>query len=152
MKRIKHLLGVILAVALLCSAMSISASAACAIDDVRTSFTSASGSNYYVYYGSGDAKYNYRVGYGYITSGKLVKLAQVRLVWGSWFNSNNSYSQQVDGGFGSNTYAAVVNYQNAFGLSADGVVGANTWKSMLYYTYRDYPTSFPNLLTTNSYL
>lgn len=151
MKKIKKVFALVLVCALFCSMMSIGASAA-TIGSAHTSFTSASDTSYYVYYGSGDAKYNYRVGYGYITSGKLVKLAQVRLVWGSWYDSGNTYAQQVDGGFGSGTYQAVVNYQNAFGLSADGVVGANTWKSMLYYTYLDYPTSFTNLLTTNGYL
>ena len=36
----------------------------------------------------------------------------------------------VDGGFGSNTVAAVKRYQSAWRLSADGIVGANTWSKM----------------------
>lgn len=37
----------------------------------------------------------------------------------------------VDGIFGANTQAAVINYQKSKGLSADGVVGQNTWRKLL---------------------
>lgn len=37
----------------------------------------------------------------------------------------------VDGIFGVNTRAAVINYQKAKGLSADGIVGINTWAKLL---------------------
>lgn len=146
----RKILALVMVCALFCTVFCVGASAA-TIGSSHTSFTSASSTNYYVYYGSGSAKYDYYVGTT-VTSGKLVKLAQVRLVWGSWYSGSNTYAQRVDGAYGDNTAQAIKNYQDAFGLSADGVIGAATWTAMLYYTYLDYPTSFVNLLETNAYL
>lgn len=40
------------------------------------------------------------------------------------------YSLDVDGGFGTKTKAAVIDYQRKNGLSVDGVVGTETWGSL----------------------
>lgn len=44
--------------------------------------------------------------------------------------NQNGYSLSVDGVFGSNTQAAVRDYQRKNGLAVDGIVGNNTWSSL----------------------
>lgn len=45
--------------------------------------------------------------------------------------NQNGYSLSVDGVFGSNTQAAVRDYQSKNGLAVDGIVGTNTWSSLI---------------------
>lgn len=45
--------------------------------------------------------------------------------------NQNGYSLAEDGVFGSNTQAAVRDYQRKNGLAVDGIVGTNTWGSLL---------------------
>ena len=44
--------------------------------------------------------------------------------------NNNGYNLTVDGIFGSNTQAAVKDYQQKNGLAVDGIVGTNTWGAL----------------------
>lgn len=44
--------------------------------------------------------------------------------------NSKGYNLSVDGIFGSNTQAAVRDYQSKNGLSVDGIVGNNTWNSL----------------------
>jgi peptidoglycan hydrolase-like protein with peptidoglycan-binding domain len=46
------------------------------------------------------------------------------------FLNNNGYSLSVDGDFGSNTDAAVRDYQTKNNISADGIVGDKTWGAL----------------------
>ena len=62
-----------------------------------------------------------QVGYG--SSGSDVKTLQELL-------NSNGYSLEVDGVFGSETQAAVKDYQKSNGLSVDGIVGTNTWGTL----------------------
>lgn len=59
----------------------------------------------------------------YGSSGNDVKTLQEYL-------NNNGYNLSVDGQFGSETQAAVKDYQKKNGLSVDGIVGTNTWGSL----------------------
>lgn len=45
------------------------------------------------------------------------------------------YSGAIDGGFGSNTYNAVVQFQQAYGLTPDGVVGSATYDKLINYNF-----------------
>lgn len=51
--------------------------------------------------------------------------------------SQNGYSVTIDGIFGSQTAAAVKNFQSQNNLTADGIVGQNTWQTIL--TLPQYP-------------
>ncbi len=62
-----------------------------------------------------------QVGYG--SQGSDVKNLQQIL-------NKNGYSLAVDGIFGSNTQAAVKDYQKKNNLAADGIVGTNTWGAL----------------------
>ena len=66
------------------------------------------------------ATYN-QVGYG--SQGSSVTELQKLL-------NNNGYNLNVDGIFGSNTQAAVKDYQQKNGLAVDGIVGTNTWGAL----------------------
>ena len=66
------------------------------------------------------ATYN-QVGYG--SQGSSVTELQKLL-------NNNGYNLTVDGIFGSNTQAAVKDYQQKNGLAVDGIVGTNTWGAL----------------------
>lgn len=59
----------------------------------------------------------------YGSSGNDVRELQKKL-------NSNGYSLDVDGIFGSNTQAAVRDYQKKNGLSVDGIVGSKTWSSL----------------------
>lgn len=67
-------------------------------------------------------KYNLS-GYGYTTSGSLVRETQKLLVL-------NGYSVDQDGYWGPKTCSAVKNFQSQRGLVADGIVGYNTWTAL----------------------
>ena len=58
------------------------------------------------------------------SSGEDVKNLQLRL------NEIGNYNLQTDGIYGSNTQAAVKDYQQKNGLSTDGIVGNQTWSSL----------------------
>jgi hypothetical protein len=60
------------------------------------------------------------------SKGDLVVWAQEHLV-------SAGYSIPVDGGFGTQTQAAVESFQTAHGLTADGVVGPATWAVLLRF-------------------
>lgn len=58
------------------------------------------------------------------SSGEDVKNLQLRL------NEIGNYNLQTDGIYGSNTQAAVKDYQQKNGLATDGIVGTQTWSSL----------------------
>ena len=60
----------------------------------------------------------------YGSSGEDVKNLQLRL------NETGNYNLETDGVFGSNTQAAVKDYQQKNGLATDGIVGNQTWSSL----------------------
>ena len=63
-----------------------------------------------------------QIGYG--ASGEDVKNLQIRL------NQTGNYNLAEDGIYGSNTQAAVKDYQQKNGLATDGIVGNQTWASL----------------------
>ena len=63
-----------------------------------------------------------QIGYG--ASGEDVKNLQIRL------NQKGNYNLAEDGIYGSNTQAAVKDYQQKNGLATDGIVGNQTWASL----------------------
>lgn len=63
-----------------------------------------------------------QISYG--ASGEDVKNLQIKL------NQTGNYNLQEDGIYGSNTQAAVKDYQQKNGLSIDGIVGDQTWSSL----------------------
>ena len=63
-----------------------------------------------------------QIGYG--ASGEDVKNLQIRL------NQTGNYNLAEDGVYGSNTQAAVKDYQKKNGLATDGIVGNQTWSSL----------------------
>ena len=58
------------------------------------------------------------------SKGEDVKEAQTKL------NAHGFNCGEVDGDFGSKTYAATVTFQRAKGLVADGIIGKNTWTAL----------------------
>ena len=58
------------------------------------------------------------------SSGEDVKNLQIRL------NQTGNYNLEEDGIYGSNTQAAVKDYQQKNGLATDGIVGNQTWSSL----------------------
>ncbi len=67
------------------------------------------------------------VGYGHVTSGNPVHLAQLLL-------KKSGYSIAIDSLFGSSTYSKVRSFQSKYGLSVDGVVGLGTWNKLAQVT------------------
>ena len=61
--------------------------------------------------------------------------------------NQNGYTLDVDGDFGTNTQAAVKDYQQKNGLDVDGIVGTNTWGA-LNGTYK--PSNTATNTTTNT--
>lgn len=66
------------------------------------------------------------VGYGHLTTGSRVSVAQVLL------NKVRGAGLLIDGQFGYNTQTAVINYQSSKNLSPDGIVGPDTWRALLH--------------------
>lgn len=63
------------------------------------------------------------VGYNYKTYGAPVSVLQASL-------NGVGYRLELDGRFGPNTHAALIDFQRTAGLSVDGIAGANTWKAL----------------------
>lgn len=64
--------------------------------------------------------------------------------------NKNGYNLDVDGQFGSNTQAAVLDYQKKNNLDADGIAGTNTWSALTTSgTAQADATSAPSNLTTS---
>ena len=64
--------------------------------------------------------------------------------------NNNGYNLEVDGVFGSNTQAAVKDYQQKNNLAVDGIVGNNTWGALNKVTAPEAsttPTTTPETTT-----
>jgi murein L,D-transpeptidase YcbB/YkuD len=67
------------------------------------------------------------VGYNNITSGGPVFVLQA-LLW------KLGYNISIDGYFGPQTQAAVIDFQKKHGLAVDGITGPNTWNTMISVT------------------
>lgn len=60
--------------------------------------------------------------------------------------NQNGYSLEVDGIFGSNTQAAVRDYQSKNGLAVDGIVGDKTWSTLLNSSSKGSTSNLSNQL------
>lgn len=66
------------------------------------------------------------VGYGRITSGGKVKVAQMLL-------REQGYNIAVDGIWGPKSEEATKSFQRSLGLTADGIIGKHTWAYLIEY-------------------
>nr|WP_272909039.1 peptidoglycan-binding domain-containing protein [Alicyclobacillus tolerans] len=71
------------------------------------------------------------VGYGYVTSGGLVRAVQEMVDYAGFSVGPNGF----DGQYGPDTENAIKEWQTANGLSADGIVGSQTWNSFENYLH-----------------
>jgi hypothetical protein len=85
---------------------------------------------------------NPMVGYGYVTSGGLVRAVQEMLC----YTVNPSLA--LDGVYGPETEAAIKKWQGHYGLTRDGIVGPKTWGAFWEHTleYEDDELTWTNYI------
>jgi peptidoglycan hydrolase-like protein with peptidoglycan-binding domain len=78
---------------------------------------------------------------------KLGSRGSCVMVLQKWLNYVGNYGLAVDGVFGRQTQAAVMDFQRKTGLSVDGIVGKNTWYFLSSMVSAGHPLPYPTVKT-----